>query len=294
MTYDIERVADTHCEVGEGPIWHTDEQALYWCDITRGDIYKYVFETDEYEHVHSGPLIGGFTLQTNGSLLLFMEDGRIQEWDHGRTKTLLEEIPRERNGRFNDVVADPRGRVFAGTVINDDQLAQLYRVESGVTYIAVEAGLDLPNGIAFSPDLEQLYLTDSGQDTDMHGGRIYKYEYGEATGEIDNRRTIVDVSDEEGIPDGLTVDAEGDLWSARWNGGCLVRYSSDGTERERIEFPARKVSSATFGGRDFDQLYVTTACLTSREEEGDGAGALFRLQPGVTGRPEFRSEISVT
>ena len=88
------------------------------------------------------------------------------------------------------------------------------------------------------------------------------------------------------------MDAEGCVWSARWGGGCLVRYAPDGRELERVRFPARKVSSAIFGGPDYADLYVTTAGGDNKPEEGEGAGGLFRLTPGVRGVPEFRSRIS--
>jgi len=89
----------------------------------------------------------------------------------------------------------------------------------------------------------------------------------------------------------MTVDAEGYVWSARWDGGCLVRYTLDGTEDRRVRFPARKVSSVTFGGEDYTDLYVTTAGGDNKAQEGPGAGALFRLRLGVRGVPEFPSRI---
>ena len=91
----------------------------------------------------------------------------------------------------------------------------------------------------------------------------------------------------------MTVDAEGCVWSARWDGGCLVRYTPDGKEERRISFPARKVSSAIFGGEDYRDLYVTTAGGQNKEQEGAGAGALFRVRPGVAGVPEFVSRIGI-
>ena len=97
----------------------------------------------------------------------------------------------------------------------------------------------------------------------------------------------------EGLPDGLTVDAEGGIWSARWDGGALVRFTPDGNEERRIQFPAKKVSSASFGGDDLSDLYVTTAGGDQRATEGAGAGALFRLRPGIRGLPEFYSRIGL-
>ena len=100
-------------------------------------------------------------------------------------------------------------------------------------------------------------------------------------------------SGEEGIPDGMTVDAQGYVWSARWDGGCLVRYAPDGTEERRIAFPARKVSSATFGGEGYADIYVTTAGGDRKETEGEGAGALFRIPPGIRGVEEFYSRVGL-
>jgi D-xylonolactonase len=291
MARSIDRIADTVCTIGEGPFWHSDEGVLYWCDIPEGVLYRY--SADEgYEQVHDGELIGGFTAQGDGSLLLFQEGGRIRSWRNGQTEIVLDGIPAERDGRFNDVIADPRGRVFAGTVITDDHLGRLYRIDRDGSYHRVVEGLDLPNGLGFSPGLKTFYLTDSGESTDMHSGRIYQFDYDLETGTIGEKRLLVDVSDEKGIPDGLTVDSEGHLWSARWNSHCLVRYTPEGEEVERIDLPAKKVSSVIFGGSDYQELFVTTACPTSREEEGDGAGAVFRISLDRQGREEFRSSIS--
>jgi D-xylono/L-arabinono-1,4-lactonase len=91
----------------------------------------------------------------------------------------------------------------------------------------------------------------------------------------------------------MTVDAEGYIWSARWDGGCLVRYAPDGTEDLRITFPAKKVSCVIFGGDDYTDMYVTTAGGQNKAEEGSGAGALFRLNLGIKGVPEFRSRIGL-
>jgi D-xylonolactonase len=141
--------------------------------------------------------------------------------------------------------------------------------------------------MGFTPDLRQLYYTDTATRD------ISLFDYDAETGAISGRRPFVYVEDApgEGAPDGMTIDAEGCVWSARWGGGCLVRYAPDGTELQRIAFPARKVSSATFGGPDPTDLYVTTAGGHQKDVDGPGAGALFRVRPGVRGIREFRSRI---
>jgi sugar lactone lactonase YvrE len=149
-------------------------------------------------------------------------------------------------------------------------------------------GLGTPNGMGFSPDHKRMYFTDS------HARRIYLFDYDEETGAVSRQRVWLETPSDQGVPDGLTVDAQGFIWSARWNGSALFRYAPDGSETERIEFPAKKVSSVTFGGDTYEDLYVTTA-LTSgtRSSEGAGAGALFRLRPGVRGLPEFSSRVGL-
>jgi D-xylonolactonase len=285
------RLVDSRCHTGEGPLWHPVEERLYWVDIPKGVLYRYDPAGGEHEKCYETDVIGGFTIQADGSLLLFEDAGRVERWHDGVTDVLFDEIPDERDSRFNDVVADPRGRVFCGTMPTEDRLGRLYRLDTDGTVTAVLDGLDIPNGLGFSPDGEYLYVTESVAST------VYRFEYDEATGTLTNRDVFLDISDEAGVPDGLAVDKEGYVWSARWNGGCLVRYAPNGTEVRRIQFPARKVSSVTFGGERCTNAYVTTALgpgegpSGDRADEGPGAGAVFGFEVDVPGLSEYRSQI---
>jgi D-xylono/L-arabinono-1,4-lactonase len=280
-----ELVADTRCALGEGPLWHADEGRLYWTDITGGALYRYSPADGTYERCYDGPQVGGFTLQEDGSLLLFMERGAIKRWRDGQLQTLMEEIPEERGTRFNDVAADPAGRVFCGTMMTKERPGRLYRLETdGTLHVAIES-VGISNGIGFTPERDRMYYTDTAAHC------IFLFDHDAASGQLSHRRVFAEVPNEDGFPDGLTVDAEGGVWSARWDGGCIVRYTPDGVEDRRITFPAKKASSVMFGGADLQDLYVTTAGGNDREHEGPGAGALFCLRPGVTGVPEFRSRI---
>ena len=280
-----ELVADTRCALGEGPLWHPGEGRLYWTDITGGALYRYSPADGIHERCFDGPQVGGFTLQEDGSLLLFMERGAIKRWRDGQLQTLMEEIPEERNTRFNDVAADPAGRVFCGTMMTKERRGRLYRLETdGTLHVAIDS-VGISNGIGFTTDKRGMYYTDTADNT------IYLFDYDQGSGAITNRRTFASVPKDDGFPDGLTVDAEGGVWSARWDGGCVVRYTPDGVERQRFVFPAKKASSVMFGGANLQDLYVTTAGGDDREHEGPGAGALFRVRPGVTGLPELRSRI---
>jgi len=278
-------IADYECVVGEGPLWHPGEQRVYWTDIATGRLFRYDPATGAHEQFYQGEIVGGFTIQDDGALLLFMARGAVKIWRDGELTTILEEIPDERESRFNDVFADPEGRVFCGTMPSPTRTGRLYRLDPHRTVTLLLEGIGVSNGMGLTPDRKQLYYTDTG------AGKIYLFDYDRATGDLSNQRVFVDAPGEEGGPDGMTVDAEGCVWSARWGGSCLVRYRPDGTEERSIEFPAKKVSSVTFGGPDYTDIYVTTAGGDNKAEDGLGAGALYRLQLGIQGVPEYPSRV---
>ena len=282
-----ERIADYACETGEGPLWHPLEKRVYWCDIPAGRMFRYDPATGHHEQVYQGDVVGGFTIQADGSLLLFMARGAVKIWRDGEMTAVIEEIPDETETRFNDVVADPAGRVFCGTMPTPNRKGRLYRLDTDGTLHKILEGIGCSNGMGFTPDRRQMYYTDSP------ALEIYRFDYDGATGAIDNRQVFVKTPEGEGVPDGMTVDAEGYVWSARWDGNVLVRYTPDGAEDRRITFPAKKVSSAIFGGDDYTDIYVTTAGGDNKPEEGEGAGALFRLSPGIQGVAEFFSRIGL-
>ena len=278
-------IADYNCVVGEGPLWHPDENRVYWVDIPTGRMFRYDLGTGRHEQVYEGDAIGGFTIQDDGALLLFMARGAVKIWRDGELTTILEEIPDERETRFNDVFADPEGRVYCGTMPAPERPGRLYRLDPDRKLTLLLEGIGVSNGMGFTLDRKSLYYTD----TVAH--KIYLFDYDRTSGDISNQRVFVDVSGETGGPDGMTVDAEGYVWSARWGGSCLARYAPDGAEDRRVEFPAKKVSCVTFGGQDYTDMYVTTAGGDNKEEDGPGAGALFRLNLGIKGLPEYRSRI---
>lgn len=287
---NLEWIADYNCKTGEGPLWHADEKCLYWVDIPNGRLFRYNPGANHHEMCYEGRPIGGFTIQADGALLLFMDKGAVALWRNGAIeKYIIDAIPAESETRFNDVIADPAGRVFCGTMPTPQRPGRLYRLDPDGTLTEVVDGVGVANGLGFTPDRKGLYFTDTTKHV------IYLFDYDEATGAISNRRDFVHVPQVagEGHPDGMTVDAEGHVWSARWDGSCLVRYTPAGAEVRRIIFPARKVSCVTFGGEDYTDMYVTTANVEGKETEGAGAGVLFRLNLGIRGLPEFRSRIKL-
>lgn len=280
-------IADYQCVTGEGPMWHPDEKRVYWVDIPQGRLFRYNPADGAHEQVYQGEQIGGFTIQTDGSLLLFMAKGAVRIWRGGELTTIIERIPGEENSRFNDVIADPAGRVFCGTMPTPERGGNLYRLDTDGSIHHLLGDIGVSNGLGFTPDRQQMYYTIT------HDKKIYLFDYAAATGAITNQRVFVDAATAPGSPDGMTVDAAGYVWSAHWDGSCLIRYTPDGIEERRVEFPTKKVSCVTFGGPDYTDMYVTTAGGNNRTDNGATAGALYHLNLGIQGVPEFRSHVGL-
>jgi D-xylonolactonase len=282
-----EVIADYACECGENPLWHAVEKAVYWCDIPAGRIFRFLPKTGNHEQIYHGEVVGGFTIQTDGSLLLFMARGSVKLLRGGKLVTVIDEIESERETRFNDVIADPEGRVFCGTMSTAQRPGRLYRLDPPSKLTLLLEGIGCSNGLGFTPDLKHLYYTDSLART------IYIFDYDQKSGEISNRRVFVQVPEEDGLPDGLTVDSMGYIWSARWDGSSIVRYTPEGKLDRRIVLPAKKVTSLVFGGEDLREIYITSGGGENKLAEGTGAGALFRLRQEISGTPDFCSRIGL-
>lgn len=285
-----ELAADVPCETGENPLWHPDEQRIYWTDIPNGMLYR-MKPGGAVESFDVGAPTGGFTIQADGDLLLFMARGAVRTWRDGTfTGTILDNVSGEEDSRFNDIIADPAGRVFCGTMSSPSHAGRLYRLDTDGTLTCLVEGMGTPNGMGFSGDRRTFYQQDS------RACNLYRYRYDETTGDIADQQILVHVDHEtegKGRPDGMTVDAEDCIWSARWDGWRVVRYSPRGEPLTEIEIPVHKVSCITFGGHDLRTAYVTTAGAPDRPAEGAAAGSLFTIHMPVQGRTEFRSRIGM-
>ena len=286
-----ELIADYACEVGEGPLWHPLEKRLYWADIPAGRLFRYDPASGSHEMFFDGDVVGGFTFQADGALLLFMDKGRVAVLRDGALTNVIDRLPGEERLRFNDVMADPEGRVFCGTIPSDDgqegnTLGRLYRLDTDGSITKVLDDLAISNGMGFTPDWKRMYFTDSLKGIDV-------FDYDQATGEITNRTAVVGLPADGSSPDGMTMDAEGNIWSARWGASGVFGHRPDGKEFRKVEFPTDAVSSVTFGGEDYTDMYATTAGGHDKAENGPNAGALFRVDIGVRGVPEFLSRVGL-
>jgi D-xylono/L-arabinono-1,4-lactonase len=277
-------VANYHCQVGENPLWNDRDGRLYWEDIDTGRLFWVRHDTLEHHCFHQGEVVGGFTFQADGKLLLFGA-GRISTLDPetGARRVLREGIDADMS-RFNDVIADPEGRVYAGTIGRSVRSGGLYRVDLDGSVTCLWKGSGCANGMGFSVDGKRFYWTCSTRRT------IFAYDYDQRSGALSNERVLYRAPEEEGIPDGLAVDERDEIWTARWDGHAVLRLSPDGRLLDRVSLPVPKVSSVAFGGPERDTLYVTTACLQVTDSD---EGTLYRMPAGVRGRAEFRSKIGL-
>jgi D-xylonolactonase len=298
--YKIEKLAEEEALVGEGPVWDPDEGKLIWTDIATGRLFAYDPEKRTNEKIHQGFNVGGLMQNSQGGYLCFIWDGVVlwksdEEWVRVHAEEHQGELL-----RFNDVIAAPNGSAFAGTFY-EDRPGKLYRFDPDGTVEIVEEGIGCSNGMGFSPDLRTLYYTDAAR------REIYAYDFDADTAAVSNKRLFARVADTDGVPDGMTVDAEGFVWSANWFGACIIRFDPEGREERRIETPAKQTSSAMFGGKELDELYFTTAAYKCEpgspmdplgydwEEYSKSyrGGGLFCVRGlGVQGREEFKADFA--
>jgi len=283
VSANVVAVANYHCEVGENPLWDERTGRIHWVDIDTGRMFRAEHATLEHECFYRGPTVGGFTFQDDGALLLFEAD-RIARFENGVRRVLKEGIDSDMT-RFNDVIADPEGRVYAGTIGRSLRSGGLYRIDRDLTVTCLWKDTGCANGMGFTADLRRFYWTCSTT------RRIFVSDYERESGALLNRRVFYTAPEAEGTPDGLTLDVRDHVYTARWGGSRVLEMSEAGDVVGSIELPVTRVSSACFGGPELDTLYVTTA--GGREGATTPDGTLYRIELATRGRPEFRSRIGL-
>jgi len=273
-------------ELGEGSFWSADEQRLYWLDIKRECYYKMDITNKQYEVVAVGAEIGVMALKERGGLVMATNKGFVS-WDTQAHKmtSINNPIQGQTNRRFNDGNIDVKGRFWAGDMCDPPDVCKtpqcnLYKLDTDGTVTTMDTGLGMPNGLVWSLDNRTLYLTDSPQQV------IYAYDFDPESGTIENRRPFVQTHDLPGVPDGLTIDAEGFLWSMRYYGGRVVRYDPNGKIEREVHVPVPHTSSCTFAGPDLTDLFITTAwdgMNNAERKQYPQSGDLFWLKTDIKG-----------
>ena len=288
---EVEHFLAVKNKLGEGPVWNPAEQALYWVDIESNCYHRLDSTTGAHEVFPVGLPVGVLALRAAGGLIMATKRG-FAFWDSQKGLHFIADPEADKlHTRFNDGAVDCQGRFWAGTMCDppescDEPGGSLYRLDADESMHTMETGLTISNGIGWSPDHKLMYLTD----TPRH--MIYVYDFDAATGAIANRRPFIHTPEDEGVPDGLAVDSQGFIWSARWGGWKITRYDPTGKAEREIHLPVQYPTSCAFGGEHLDELYITSAWTALTEEQKQQqpyAGDLFRVKMDIQGleQPKF-------
>ncbi|MGI9179267.1 MAG: SMP-30/gluconolactonase/LRE family protein [Longimicrobiaceae bacterium] len=279
--HEVRNVLEARARLGEGPVWDEMTQTLFWVDIYNHRVHQFFPERESSRSFDVGEVVGSLAVIDPQTLLLALRHQLARlDLATGEVERLITVEEGKPRNRLNDGKCDSRGRFWIGSMSREEGEAALYRYDPGGSLHVMETGLTISNGLGWSPDGKTFYLTDSPEKT------IYAYDFDAATGEISGRRVLVDLSGESSVPDGLSVDGEGHIWSAQWDGWCVIRFAPDGREVLRVPMPVKRPTSCAFGGTERTQLYVTSASIDMSEEqieENVSAGDLFCLEARVAG-----------
>jgi sugar lactone lactonase YvrE len=282
-----EQVAKACNVIGEGPRWNAAEQRLYWVDfIEKQNIHSWHPATQELRTYPTEAPVTALGFRRSGDLIV-ATGGQIATYSLASQKlssfTSLDDRP---GMRLNDGAVDADGRFWVGSMHSekqDEPHGSLYRFDVDGSVHKMDSEITVSNGLGWSPDRRTFYFIDTFRRV------IYAYDFSAAAGTIGNRRVFARTVESDGYPDGLAVDAEGHVLVAFWGGWKVVRYDPDGKQEREIRFPVANPTACAFGGRDLDELYVTTARLALTPDELANqplAGDLFRVRLGIQGQEE--------
>lgn len=282
----VQNVLSARARLGECPLWDETNQRLYWVDVYNQRVHEFDPTSGRDRYFDMDSVVSAIARSGTDRLLVALRDRLV--FLHLQTESIEHLYQIEvsyPDTRFNDGKCAPQGRFWIGSVSEIPGQAALYRYDPDGSLHIMETGLTISNGLGWSPDGATFYLTDSAQH------KIFAYRFDPQSGSISDRRTLVDLSNEAVEPDGLAIDRQGNLWSALWDGWCIVCFNSIGQEILRVKMPVQRPTCPTFGGTDLTDLYITSASvgLSQKEiQQGFFAGDLFCLSTVYPGMPAHR------
>lgn len=283
---DVKQIDTSRRDVlGEGPIWDTATGVLWWVDIADSGLRRYRPSTGEVDLWDLPERAGSVAPRASGGLLLGVVSG-FAKFDPATSafERIVEPEPDRPGNRLNDGKCDRQGRFWAGSMdaAEKEWTGALYRLDLDGTAFRILDGLGIPNTLVWSADSKTMYFAETLDRT------IYSFDFDPDTGVPSNRRVFA-VIPRPGYPDGSTIDEDGHLWNAEWDGWRIVRYTPEGTVDRVVEMPVQRPTSRMFGGPDLGTLYVTSASrdLTAEQlAQQPGAGGLFAINTDERGIPE--------
>lgn len=271
------------CELGEGVMWHERRKQLFWVDILEKKLHKIDLKTKAHREWLLPDHIGTIVPDADGNLILGLQ-GYVARFDpdSGELNKMLD-IPEPSGNRSNDGKCDPAGRFWLGTMSMKQLPHQgnVYSIESGRKIKLKIPGTTIANGIVWTKDKRTMYFIDSSTNC------IQQFDYDDATGNILYVKKAVDVPEELGTPDGMTIDEDDRLWVAHYGGSGVFHWDPMvGKLLGKVEVPVPRVTSCTFGGESLDVLFITTAqegMSAAEREEYPLSGSLFAAKMNTRG-----------
>lgn len=285
MQRKVELMVNAKAHLGEGPVWDPITEQLYWVDILAETVFLYNPKTKENREIKVNQMIGALALRESGGIILAMKNGFYSlNLETEKLEFISSPEPTKKSNRFNDGKCDGMGRFWAGTMELDGKEGEgsLYVLETDYSVKKKLGHLSISNGLAWSPDQNYFYFIDTPTKS------VVRYDFDKLSGDIANGKKVIDFSTQTGFPDGMTIDSEGMLWIAHWGGSKVSRWNpSTGEQLEVVSIPeAWNITSCTFGGKDLNELYITTARKDMSEKQLEQyplSGALFRMKTDVNG-----------
>ncbi|HET8913124.1 MAG TPA: SMP-30/gluconolactonase/LRE family protein [Ktedonobacteraceae bacterium] len=287
---EVEHVLASQNTLGEGACWNPDEQRIYWVDIYENKINRLDPASGNVETFDVGTQVGVLRFRASGGLVMGTKKG-LAFWDEQQgLQVIVNPEPDKPYNRFNDGAIDGKGRFWANTMCDPTEKSSkpegsLYRLDPDLSLHVMDTNLWLPNGIGWSPDQKTMYMANSTEHV------IYAYDFDLESGTVSNRRDFIHTPENEGVPDGLTIDSDGYLWSARWSQGKISCFDPRGKLNHEIYVPSPNTSSTSFGGKFLNELYITSAHKELSDEQKaqyPQAGDLFRIKTASKGQPVYK------
>lgn len=287
----VQCVVQTNAIVGESPTWCERRKVLYWVDIPGKKIHCYNPKNHQNDTYDLPDLVTALALcEDDGKAVLSMRKTiALYDFQTQKIDILVTVESDQPDNRFNDAKCDPQGRFWAGTMNNRSFASPdgaLYRYTPALGCVKVVPDVACANGAAWSPDNKTMYFTDTFHYT------VFAFDYDSATGVLSNRRPFIVLDPKKGaVPDGLTVDSQGFIWSAHPGIGQIARFDPTGKQERVLQLPVPRGTSCTFGGEAMTTLYVTSATELMTPDEIKAAplsGSLFAIETDIVGLPTNR------
>jgi len=267
------------CLLGEGPVWDAARKTVCWVDILKGKVHEFSTPDQHHRTIDVNDLVGSIALCSNGQYIAALKSGlAFVNRDNGHIRMLHHPEVHLPGNRFNDGKCDPAGRFWVGTMALSEAAGagSLYMIDKDLAHTKKIGDVTISNGMAWTSDRQTFYYIDTPT------REVVAYRYHLQTGEITDRRVIIKIPERDGFPDGMTIDQEGMLWIAHWDGWQVTRWNPvTGEKLSHIAMPVARVTSVTFGGDDLQDLYITSAKVGLSEKQLEAqplAGVLFRVK----------------